>query len=50
MRLLPRLFDVSSGAATDERMHRECRSCGENVGDETTECPACGGDIAVYAL
>jgi ribosomal protein L37E len=50
MRLLPRLFDVSSGAATNERMHRECRSCGRNVEDETTECPTCGGGIAAYAL
>ena len=50
MRLLPRLFDVSFSAATDERVHRECRSCGKNVGDETTECPACGGEIAAYTL
>ncbi len=49
MGLLPRLFDVSFSAA-DERIHRECRSCGKNVGAGATECPDCGAEIAVYAL
>ena len=50
MRLLPRPFDVPFGAGTDERVHRECRSCGKNVGADAAECPGCGGDIAVYTL
>lgn len=44
--MLARWGDSSTASET----HVECRSCGTNVTGSPTECPDCGGDIAVYEL
>lgn len=46
MRLLSILTD--GGQRTAQDRHYECRDCGANLTPDVTECPDCGGEMAVY--
>lgn len=48
-----RLFDILTDGGSAETVdgdHYECRECGTNVDPDTTACPDCGGDVAVYTF
>jgi rRNA maturation endonuclease Nob1 len=41
---------TDGGSRTDETRHYECRNCGQNLSAESTACPDCGGDVAVFTF
>lgn len=34
----------------EDRVHYECRECGENLGPPADCCPVCGGGVSRYDL